>query len=313
MKKSTLLLIAIVVFAVMLAITLIYNYLISPSSYPITNHYAGVDKFGIKEIYPTKSGGEQWYMDMNDIVHDSRTSFTASTPTLTKNPDGSWKVSSPEVRYNIFTSSGYHPELITTINQKQLVAKGYMQSPNDWKNVEITAYLKLNNQGGYVTGASGKLLGGLYTMYARGGKHTGFGWAQGDCEGTSYHGDWAYDGGTQFAKEQWYVSYVFTPYNPSTDPIVSKWVGFKTIMYNMEQNGKTAVKMEIWVDAKNNGNWVKVNEFVDSGGWGNAGGECGGAPDQIITWGGPIVTYRWDNSPDVDVKDFSVREIQAHQ
>ena len=50
---------------------------------------------------------------------------------------------------------------------------------------------------------------------------------------------------------------------------------------------------------------------MDSGGWGNAGAECGDSPDQIITWGGPIVTYRWDNSPDVDIKDFSVREIQA--
>ena len=82
-------------------------------------------------------------------------------------------------------------------------------------------------------------------------------------------------------------------------------------MYNIQQNGKTAVKMEIWVDVNNNRNWVKVNEFVDSGGFGNAGGECGGATDQIITWGGPITTYRWDNSPDVDVKDLSVREIQA--
>lgn len=83
------------------------------------------------------------------------------------------------MRFNIFTSSGYHPELITTLNQQQLAVKGYMQSPNDWKNVEITAYLKLNNQGGSVRGASGSLVGGLYTMYARGGKHIGFGQAQG--------------------------------------------------------------------------------------------------------------------------------------
>ena len=48
---------------------------------------------------------------------------------------------------------------------------------------------------------------------------------------------------------------------------------------------------------------------MDSGGWGNAGEECGGAPDQLITWGGPVVTYRWNNSPDVDVRNFSAREI----
>ena len=184
-----------------------------------------------------------------------------------------------------------------------------MQSPTDWKNVEITAYLKLDNQGGEITGASGNLLGGHYTMYARGD----FGPIQVGCEGTSYHGDYAYYGATRFAKEQWYTSYVFTPYKPSSGPIESKWVGFKTIMYNIQQNGKTEVKMEIRVDMNSNGNWIKVNEFVDSGGWGNAGAECGGAPDQIIPWGGPIVTYRWDNSPDVDIKEFSVREIQVNQ
>ncbi|MGB7955459.1 MAG: hypothetical protein WCF23_15890, partial [Candidatus Nitrosopolaris sp.] len=266
-----------------------------------------VDQFGVREIYPTKAAGEQWFMNMNDPNHDPRND---PGTTLTKNPDGSWKVKSSEVRYNVFTSSGYHHELITTLNQQQMAAKGYMQSPNDWRDIEITGYLKLNAQGGGTTGASGSLLGGHYTFYARGGHHTGSG-APAGCEATSYHGEWDYVGTTRFAKEQWHVSYVFTPHKPATDSIVGKWVGFKTIMYNIQQNGKTAVKIENWVDVNNNGSWVKVNDFVDSGGFGNAGGECGGAPDQIITWGGPIVTYRWDNSPDVDVKDLSVREIQA--
>jgi hypothetical protein len=265
-----------------------------------------LDPFGIREIYPTKASGEQWFMNMNDPNRDPRTD---PKTTLTKNPDGSWKITSSAVRFQVFTSSGYHPELITTLNQQQMAAKGYMQSPNDWRDVEITGYVKLNKQGGDVRGASGSLLGGHYTWYARGGKHIGQGSPLG-CEATSYHADWAYAGKTRFAKEQWHVSYVFTPYKPSTDSIAGKWVGFKTIMYNIQQNGKTAVKMEIWVDANNNGNWLKVNEFVDSGGFGKAGGECGGAPDQIITWGGPIATYRWDNSPDVDVKNLSVREIQ---
>ena len=38
------------------------------------------------------------------------------------------------------------------------------------------------------------------------------------------------------------------------------------IIYNIQQNG-TTVEMEIWVDPNNNGNWVKANDFVDSGGW----------------------------------------------
>ena len=32
--------------------------------------------------------------------------------------------------------------------------------------------------------------------------------------------------------------------------------------------------------------------------------------DQLITWGGPIATFRWDNATHVDFKNFSVREIE---
>ena len=52
----------------------------------VTNATSGpIDQFGIKEIYPTKSGGEQWFMNMNDPNHDSRTDPQTA---LTKNPDG---------------------------------------------------------------------------------------------------------------------------------------------------------------------------------------------------------------------------------
>ena len=48
---------------------------------------------------------------------------------------------------------------------------------------------------------------------------------------------------------------------------------------------------------------------------GNEGDHCGGAPDQIMTWGGPNADFRWDQLQsglpvDVDIKNFSVREIQ---
>ena len=28
----------------------------------------------------------------------------------------------------------------------------------------------------------------------------------------------------------------------------------------------------------------KVNEYIDTGGWGSTMDRCGGAPDQLITW-----------------------------
>jgi hypothetical protein len=266
----------------------------------VSNTTSGtLDPFGVREIYPTKAGGEHWFMNMSDPNHDSRTDPQTR---LTKNPDGSWKVTSNAVRFNVFTSSGYNHDLITTLNQAQLAAKGYMQSPNDWKNIEMTGYVKFNK---------GDTSDG-FTWYARGGHHTGSGFPLG-CEGTSIKEELDFAGTTRFEKEQWHVHYVFTPHKPATDPIQGKWVGYKAVMYNIERNGTIAVKEEIWLDPNNNGNWIKVNEFTDAGGFGDQGQVCGGKTDQIITWGGPIATFRWDKTTDVDIKDFSIREIKPFQ
>jgi hypothetical protein len=51
---------------------------------PVTAIASGVDKFGIREIYPTKSGGEEWFMNMQDSTNDPR--FDPQD-TITKNPD----------------------------------------------------------------------------------------------------------------------------------------------------------------------------------------------------------------------------------
>ena len=265
-----------------------------PDSPPNQNN-SGTDVFGIKKIYQTKQNGEEWFMNMNNPNSDIR-----SDPkmTLTKNSDGSWKSTNSKVRYNVFTSTGYHPDDVVK-NHNIVSQRGYMQSSNDWKNVEITGYIKVNDGLGDEN----------FAWYARGGKHTSSGSPDG-CEGSSYKVDLFYNGQIRFAKEQWHVSYVFSPTKSGIGSIFDKWVGFKGIMYNLEQNGKTVVKLETWIDKNANGNWVKVDERIDSGGWGTEGEECNGKPDQIITWGGPITTFRWDGADDVDIKYFSVREIQ---
>ena len=195
----------------------------------------------------------------------------------------------------VWPSTGNHPEKITTYNEKELEKKGYMESPNDWRNVEITGYVKFNKGVNYDN----------FAWYARGGIHTN----GKECEGTAYKGQLYYSGKTRFAKEQWFVSYVFSPYKQSMGSMNGKWIGFKTAMYNVEKNGHLAVKLEIWLDKSNDGNWQKVYDYIDDGGWGNDGQACGGRPDQIISWGGPLAAFRWDNADDVDIKDFSVREI----
>ena len=252
------------------------------------------DKFGILNIYPTKQDGEQWYFKSSP---DSDPHFSPQTK-LEKNSDGSFKVKSSKVRMGVFTSSGFHPDKISTLNHNRIASAGYMQSPNDWRDVEITGYVKLNS------GTNDN-----FVWYARGGRHTGYGSPQG-CEGVAYKGELFYDGSTRWTKEQWHTGgYVFGEFGKNIGSIKGKWVGFKVIMYNIVQNDKTAVKLELWVDKNNNNDWIKATEKTDKGGWGNTGSECGGKSDQIITWGGPIAAFRWDGATDVDIKNFSVREI----
>ncbi|MGC2431013.1 MAG: hypothetical protein WA393_08240 [Nitrososphaeraceae archaeon] len=267
----------------------------SDNNHPPAMPQKDPDRSGIREIYPTKPNGEEWFIRPSHPEKDPR--FSPQTG-LIPNSDGSFKIKSTKVRMGVFTSSGYKPNLIQTLDHSKIASKGYMQSPNDWRDVEITGYIKLNSGSG-----------DNFAWYARGGRHTGFGSPEG-CEGVAYKGDLYFDGQTRWTKEQWHTGgYVFSDYLKGTGSINGKWVGFKSIMYNIDHSGKAGVKLEIWLDKENTNQWIKVNERVDTGGWGNNGRECGGTPDQIITWGGPIASFRWDSASDVDIRDFSVREI----
>jgi hypothetical protein len=272
------------------------------------------DKFGIQKIYPTKIGGEEWYMNMQNIFDDNQffpfgvsdSKFEDSNLKIDKNEDGSWKLRSDDqlakVRMNVYTSEGYDPGKIETLDQSNLEDMGYMQTVRDWRNIEMTGYIKLNNN-------NIPLSEGRFTWYNRGGHHT----ENDPCEGVAYKGDIFFSGDTRFAKEQWHVKYFFTEIKNDLKSIKGKWIGYKFIIYNLEKtdSSKTMVKMEIWIDYNNNGNWKKINEYIDKGKWGDAGKKCDGKKDQIITWGGPIATFRWDKADDVDFKNFSVREIDS--
>ena len=281
---------------------------------PIADLDSKFDMFGIKKIYPTKNGGEEWFMNMNNIYEDqqfypfgeSDSKYSNANLVITKNDDLSWKIKSKndlaKVRMNVYTSAGYHPELIENLDHSELEDQGYMQSKKDWKNVEITGYIKLNNN-------NIPLNEGRFTWYNRGGHHT----EEKPCEGVAYKGDIFFSGDNRFAKEQWHVNYFFTDIKKNLNPIKDKWIGYKFIVYNLEKesdSSKTIVKMESWVDYNNNGNWLKINEYTDKGKWGNSGKKCDGKKDQLITWGGPIATFRWDRADDVDFKNLSVREIK---
>ena len=165
-----------------------------------------VDKFGIREIYQTKDGGggaaQEWYFNTDNPRNDPRTG--GENPHIKfvhKNSDGSWNVRNTEVRYGILTSSGYHPKLITTLNQMVLAIKGYMQSPNDWKNVEMTGYFKVNHFISSTHNGAAHI-----ELLARGGRNTNEktlvnGGLLKQCEATTYHSNTYETGRVKFEKD----------------------------------------------------------------------------------------------------------------
>lgn len=258
-----------------------------------------VDGFGVRMIYPTRAGGETWAIgdDPND---DDR---FLPQGTLARNTDGSWRFEDDDendkVRMSVTTSAGYHQDQVVT-DHTALAARGYMQSPRDWKNVEITGYVRVidvSNNGDEIT------------WYARGGKHSN---PQPFCEGVAYKGDLKFSGRVRFAKEPWHVEYYFRPGDgvPATRSIVGRWVGFKTILFNTDADRH--VHLELWVDAEGDNQWTQALATDDVGGWGSGRVVCNAPEDTPITWGGPLATFRWDNVRRISFKHLSVREIDPH-
>ncbi len=247
------------------------------------------DKFGIKEIYPTKSGGREWYLNMGDPKDDRNFSVTFNH-SLSRQADGSWRIAAPVVRMNVNTSAGQA----------------------HWKNVEITGYGKVV---GIIPDQNNTVKDNDLSWYSRGGRHN----SRVPCEATAYFGGLYADGGVGWKKEIWFVGgYTEERGNGQvTDPIIGRWVGLKVIMYNI--NNDSSVKLESYLDNKNTNYWVKVTDLVDDGGWYAKTSDsefrlagCNRDKDYIIINEGSVTTFRSDNLI-WDFKDLSIREIDSHK
>ncbi|MGC1928214.1 MAG: Ig-like domain-containing protein, partial [Candidatus Nitrosopolaris sp.] len=283
-----------------------------------------LDQFGVKEIYPSKPGGEQWFFNANDPNNDQRTGTSNEGPHTIftqRNPDGSWKVQSSEVRYGVLTSTLFQENQIPTLNQQAMATKGYMLRSNDWKNVELTAYLRVGHATSSTSNGEAHIeFGGHGARNTNGGTVGGF---DSSCEATAYHSNTYLTGRVKFEKDLKHTAgYSVGGADPQELNVVNttefngeNWIGIKAVIYDI---GNGSVKVEQWVDDHSNniqpGNhWRKVLETIDNGQWGptrgHIGSACGGGEFQVASWGGPIALFRWDNIDDMDIKDASVREI----
>ena len=90
--------IAIIIVSLSISFIIYYHTLQKPL--PVIINNTKINKVGIKEIYPSKPDGEEWYINMNDPNHDPRTD-PQTTLIKNNNDDGdgnSWKIQNTEVR-----------------------------------------------------------------------------------------------------------------------------------------------------------------------------------------------------------------------
>jgi hypothetical protein len=239
-------------------------------------------------IYPTKPGGREWFLNSGAPTSDGQ--FESQSAALTRNTDGTWRVSretdaaNSGIRMSVHSPAGTAP----------------------WLNIEMTGYVKL---------VSFSFDEELAWRTRSGDPHSD------PCLGHAYYGLLRYNGSrASVAKEVWHNSgYVTGPGAVSmpTAPLRGRWVGFKMIVYNVD--GGAHVKSELWLDDAADDRWVKLLETVDDG-WATtepfpAGSNCRhpitGQPttlDQIWNMPQPLLTFRADNAT-LDFDRLSVREI----
>lgn len=263
----------------------------------------GQDQFSVNEIYPTKEGGREWFINMQNPEEDDVFSISSDVPILRSAVDNeAWLINDTQVRMNIVTPQGQEP----------------------WRDIEMTGYFKIRSiydpnspgleQGGNGNSNEGTLVPDL-TMRARGGVHS----SENPCDGTALNGSFDILKRQAFWKKEIWHTGGYTDSKGTAQafesPLLDNWVGLKVVMYNIDNN--TGVKMESYVDANNTNDWVKVSEVTDEGGWfANSSDEvfnsanCGKSKDYAITNSGPIATFRADNVA-FDFKNLSIREIDT--
>ena len=291
-KKHSRLLTIIITFAFIatVIIVLIYSYypqilFLPPPPIPITT--TAIHNFKVKEIYPTIQNGREWFINLDDPTADG---IFDPQSKLTRQPDGSWQIKGRD------GSGKYEDQVRMNVN----TPKGTPQ----WKNVEITGYAKVISTESQMD---------RLDWYARGSRHS----SSVPCEGTSLKGNIRVNGEVFWEKEIWHTGGYADEKGraiATDNSLLDRWIGWKVVIYNI--NNDKAVKMESYLDDKNNNNWKKVTELIDNGGWYADSSDkvfysanCGKTKDYVITNSGPIVTFRSDNMI-WDFIDLSVREIQ---
>ncbi len=265
------------------------------------------DKWKIKEIYPTKINGREWFSVWDNGISRKITSGNLDP----YDPTGWFRIrgdgSGAEIPTlyidgsGTATMSGYQPRMYvydSLLNQK-------------WLNTEITVYGKRLSETGHDS-AQGINIGARSNHQIQG---------KSNCNVDTYYSRMLYNGVGNFAKEINWPNDVKTPsstfrLNWSTiDDTMphNVWIGHKFVIRNVD--GGSHVKLEMWrdlTDGLNGGDWKLMVEYTDKGDW-RAPETVGCATsdlNKIILEANPSIFIRNTDISSAEYKYFSAREIE---
>lgn len=205
----------------------------------------GVDRFGVRQVYPTAKGGKEWASRWDDGVPRMFTGIDPRDPWFdAAHGDASYAVDGE----GIFTISGDTPRM-------------YVRDPalkESWKNVEMTVYA-------YRVADSSTPWGGIEGV-ARSNHGVTGPEKKNPCDSRGVDARFRYDGHIDFEKET---------SHPESSALNDKavwptlpyktWIGYKLVVYDLPGGN---VKLESFLDltdGKGGGAWTKVNELEDTG------------------------------------------------
>jgi hypothetical protein len=248
--------------------------------------FAAPDKFGIDQLYPNAADGPVWFLNNEDPEDDDNFLMTSAEDIELEEGEEDGEEDSGVFELDAETGTQKHGVRI------------HADSPDDeWKNVEMTGYFKLNEGNDQ------------FTLVARQGPTYN---DDGGCGAYGYYGMLSAEGDAFFKKKLFhhggYTDRTAVEENV-VDDLGDRWVGIKLAAYDL---GDDEVKLELWVDdGDEENNWKKVTEYVDDGDWETNGSDCDRDGDETIdegTRGG----FRVDDS-EFEFKKLSIREIDADQ
>src|ERR671916_3206437 len=243
--------------------------------------FAAPDRFGIDQLYTTADDGPVWFLNNEEPEDDENFLLTSAEDIELDEED------SEVFALDAETGTERHGVRI------------HADSPVDeWKNVEMTGYFRLeqgNDQ---------------FTLIARQGPSYN---DDGGCDAYGYYGMLSAEGEAYFKKKLFHHGGGYSDRTAVEENVVdnldNRWVGIKMVVYDLAGDD---VKLELWVDDGNQQNkWKKATEYVDDGDWEVSGSDCDRSSDDIIeegTRGG----FRVDDSK-FEFKNLSIREIKAGQ